>query len=187
MKNKLQILPTFLVVAAIAFSACGAGSTESASAPETSEAADAVGQSGVKDDVSQKDVVKVAAGSADHTTLVTAVTKAELVDVLSNAGPFTVFAPTNAAFNALPAGTVDDLLKAENKEKLQDILQYHVAVAVYKEDMLSDGQTISMANGGSIRISKKDGKIMINDKATVLGAVPASNGLVYVIDQVLTQ
>jgi uncharacterized surface protein with fasciclin (FAS1) repeats len=187
MKNKLQILPALMIVAAMAFSSCGSGSTESTPAPETSEAADTVGQSGVKDDVSQKDVVKVAVGSADHTTLVTAVTKAELVDVLSNAGPFTVFAPTNAAFNALPAGTVDDLLKPENKEKLQDILQYHVAVAVYKEDMLSDGQTISMANGGNIRISKKDGKIMINEKATVLGAVPASNGLVYVIDQVLTQ
>ena len=76
------------------------------------------GQSGVKDDVSQKNVVQIAIGSKDHTTLVAAVKAADLVDVLSNTGPFTVFAPTNAAFDKLPAGTVDGLLKPEKKEAL---------------------------------------------------------------------
>jgi uncharacterized surface protein with fasciclin (FAS1) repeats len=76
------------------------------------------GQSAVKDDESQKDVVKVAIGSKDHTTLVAAVQAAELVDVLSNAGPFTVFAPTNDAFNLLPAGTVDDLVKAGEQREV---------------------------------------------------------------------
>ena len=143
------------------------------------------GQSAVQDDQSQKNVVQVAIGSKDHSTLVTAVKAAELVDALSNAGPFTVFAPTNAAFDKLPAGTVEGLLKPEKKDDLTDILQYHVSVGVFKEDALQDGQIIGQVNGGNITISKKDGKIMINGKATVLGAVPASNGIVYVIDEVL--
>lgn len=144
-----------------------------------------VGQSGVKDDVSQKNVVGVAVGSKDHSTLVTAVKAADLVDVLSNAGPFTVFAPTNAAFDKLPAGTVDGLLKPEKKEDLTDILQYHVSVGVYKVDALQDGQVIGQVNGGNITITKKDGKIIINGVATIVASVPASNGIVHVIDAVL--
>ncbi|MBS1626932.1 MAG: fasciclin domain-containing protein [Bacteroidetes bacterium] len=145
----------------------------------------ASGQSGVKDDQSAKNVVQVAIESKDHSTLVTAVKAAELVDALSNAGPFTVFAPTNEAFNKLPAGTVEGLLKPEKKNDLTDILQYHVAVGVYKPDALQDGQTIGEANGGNVTISKKDGKIVINGVANVIATVPASNGIVYVIDGVL--
>jgi uncharacterized surface protein with fasciclin (FAS1) repeats len=161
---------------------CASDGNSAAVAPEATPAG--AGQSGVQDNISGKDVVKVAVGSPDHTTLVTALKAAELVDALSNAGPFTVFAPVNAAFDKLPAGTVEGLLKPDKKETLQDILQYHVAVAVYKEEMLQDGQTLSMANGGSVKIGKKDGKITVNG-ANVLAAVPATNGLVYVIDGVL--
>lgn len=143
------------------------------------------GQATVKDDISQKDVVKVAAGSPDHTTLVAAVTAADLVNVLSNAGPFTVFAPTNAAFDKLPAGTVEGLLKPDKKEALQNILQYHVAVAVYKTDMLRDGQTINMANGDNIKIGMKDGKITVNGIANVVTTIAASNGIIHVLDAVL--
>jgi uncharacterized surface protein with fasciclin (FAS1) repeats len=89
---------------------------------ENSDAALGVGQSGVQDDISQKDVVKVAIASPDHTTLVKAIQAADLVNALSNAGPFTVFAPTNAAFNQLPAGTVEGLLKPDKKNDLADIL-----------------------------------------------------------------
>lgn len=142
------------------------------------------GQSAVQDDVSQKDIVKVAVGSPDHTTLVTAVKAAGLVDVLSNAGPFTVFAPTNAAFDKLPAGTVSDLLKPEKKEALQDVLQYHVAVAVYKPEMFQDGQVISCANGGNVTMAVKDGKITVNG-ANIVATVPATNGIIHVIDAVL--
>ncbi|MEO8590974.1 MAG: fasciclin domain-containing protein [Flavobacteriales bacterium] len=142
------------------------------------------GQSTVKDDLSQKNVVGIAVGSADHTTLVAAVKAAELVDVLSNAGPFTVFAPTNAAFDALPAGTVDGLLKPEKKGDLQDILQYHVFVGVLKAEQLHDGQTINMVNGSNAKITVKDGKVMIND-ANIVASVPASNGIVHVIDKVI--
>ena len=129
--------------------------------------------------------MQIAIGSKDHTTLVAAVKAAELVDVLSNTGPFTVFAPTNAAFDKLPAGTVDGLLKPEKKDDLTDILQYHVSVGVYKEDAFRDGQVIGQVNGGNITISKKDGKIMVNGTATIVAAVPASNGIVYIIDGVL--
>ena len=142
------------------------------------------GQATVQDDVSAKDIVKVASGSADHTTLVAAVKAADLVNVLANAGPFTVFAPTNAAFDLLPAGTVEGLLKPDKKEALADILQYHVAVAVYKPEMFSDGQVLSMANGGSVTMGVKDGKITVNG-ANVVASIPATNGIIHVIDAVL--
>ena len=107
---------------------------------------------------------------------------AEYVDVLSNAGPFTVFAPTNDAFNKLPEGTVETLVKPENKDKLRDILEYHVAVAVYKTDMFKDGQIINMANLGNVKISIKNGEIFINETAKIIGTVPSSNGIIHVID-----
>ncbi|HLP94092.1 MAG TPA: fasciclin domain-containing protein [Saprospiraceae bacterium] len=159
------------------------GNTPAATTTSETAAADG-GQSSVQDNDSQKDIVKVAVGSKDHTTLVTAVKAAELVDVLSNAGPFTVFAPTNAAFDKLPAGTVEGLLKPDKKDALADILQYHVAVAVYKPEMFTDGQIVSMANGGSVTIGVKDGKITVNG-ANVVATVQASNGIIHVIDNVL--
>lgn len=171
-------------IACLILTSCNNGdkkeSTSSSTTPDKT-----TGQSGVKDDVSQKNVVQVAIASKDHTTLVTAVKAAELVDALSNAGPFTVFAPTNAAFDKLPAGTVDGLLKPEKKDDLTDILQYHVSVGVYKAEALQDGQVIGQVNGGNITITKKDGKIMVNGTATVVASIPASNGIVHVIDGVL--
>jgi uncharacterized surface protein with fasciclin (FAS1) repeats len=143
------------------------------------------GQAAVQDDVSMKDVVKVAIGSKDHTTLVAAIKQAELVNALSNAGPFTVFAPTNAAFDKLPAGTVDGLMKADKKADLQNILQYHVTTSSLKTDFFKDGMTIGMVNGGTLTVNVKDGKIMLNNSATIVASVPASNGIVHVIDGVL--
>lgn len=143
------------------------------------------GQSGVKDDASQKNVVQVAMGSKDHTTLVKAVQAAGLVDALSNAGPFTVFAPTNAAFDKLPAGTLEGLLKPDKKDDLADILQYHVSVGVYNADQLQDGQSLGQVNGGNVTITKKDGKIIINGTATIIASIPASNGVIHVVDAVL--
>ena len=143
------------------------------------------GQEAVKDDESAKDVVKVAVGSKDHTTLVAALKQAELVTSLSNAGPFTVFAPTNAAFDKLPAGTVDGLMKPEKKEDLQNILQYHVTLSAMKAESFTDGQVLGMVNGDNVTINIKDGKVMLNNSATVVASVPASNGIVHVIDGVL--
>jgi uncharacterized surface protein with fasciclin (FAS1) repeats len=142
------------------------------------------GQSTVQDDVSQPDVVRVAVNSKDHSTLVTALKTAAYVDVLSNAGPFTVFAPTNAAFDKLEPGTVDNLLKPENKDMLQNILEYHVYVGVIKEENVQDGMTLNQVNLENVTLNKKDGKMTVNG-ANVLGAAKASNGIVYVIDAVL--
>lgn len=142
------------------------------------------GQSAVKDDLSEPNIVVVASGSPDHTTLVTAIKAADYVDAMVNAGPFTVFAPTNAAFNALPPGTVEGLLKPEMKLTLQDILEYHVAIGVYKLENLRDGQTLGMANGQSAKFEVQNGKVKING-ANVVASVPASNGLIHVIDAVL--
>lgn len=129
-------------------------------------------------------IVNIAGGSKDHTTLVTALKAADYIDSISNAGPFTVFAPTNAAFDKLPAGTVDGLLKKEKQTDLKNILQYHVAVSTYGVKDLHDGQTLSMANGGKVTIHVKDGKTQIND-ATIIATIPGSNGIVHVIDTVL--
>jgi len=143
------------------------------------------GQSQVADADSQNDVVKVAVGSPDHTTLVAAVKAAGLVDELSNTGPFTVFAPSNAAFDKLPAGTVEGLLKKEKLPDLQNILQYHVYVGVIKTDLMQDGMSLGQVNGDNISITMKDGKYIVNGTATILASVPASNGIVHVIDAVL--
>ncbi|MGN6399706.1 MAG: fasciclin domain-containing protein [Flavisolibacter sp.] len=159
--------------------------TKQTQTEQATETTSGGGQSAVEDNESAKDIVKVAAGSKDHTTLVAAVKQAELVDALSNAGPFTVFAPTNAAFDKLPKGTVEDLMKPENKAKLQDILQYHVFVGSLSTDLMQDGQTLNEVNGGNITISKKDGKVMINNSATIIASVPAANGIIHVIDGVL--
>ncbi|HPM30588.1 MAG TPA: fasciclin domain-containing protein [Chryseolinea sp.] len=167
----------------VAFVSCGQQQSavqQTVAAPEEVGA----GQSAVNDSDSAPNVVQVAVGSAEHSTLVVAVKAGELVDALSNAGPFTVFAPTNAAFDKLPDGTVDDLLKPENKEKLQDILQYHVYVGVISETMVQDGMKLNQVNGGDVVLNKKDGKMTING-ANILGSVKASNGIVYVIDAVL--
>ena len=178
-----KTLLTLATSALILFGACSSGgNTETTSAVE--EAPAGGGQSSVKDDESQKDVVRVAVGSADHTTLVTALKTAEYVDVLSNAGPFTVFAPTNDAFNLLPAGTVEGLLKPESKDALRNILEYHVAVGVYKLENLKDGQKINQVNLDDVVIAIKDGKYTVNG-ANIVATIPASNGVVYVVDAVL--
>lgn len=168
--------------AALVISCSSGGSTTEAAAVEGQPAAG--GQASVKDDDSAKDVVRIAVGSPDHTTLVTALKAAEYVDVLANAGPFTVFAPTNAAFDKLPAGTVEGLLKPESKDALRNILEYHVSVGVYKLENLQNGQNINQVNLDNVVIEVKDGKYTVNG-VSILGTAPASNGIVYVIDGVL--
>ncbi len=174
---------TFFAVALISgFVACNSPETNTAQ-PEAENTG--AGQSGVKDDMSEKNVVQVAIGSKDHTTLVAAIKAAELVDALSNAGPFTVFAPTNAAFDKLPAGTVDGLLKPEKKDDLTDILQYHVSLGVFKPEAFTDGQSIGQVNGDNITIAKKEDGIYVNGTAKIIATIPATNGTIHVIDGVL--
>ena len=164
----------------------GCNNDKSSTAQATSDNNTTVSsQASVKDDESMKDVVKIAVGSKDHTTLVAALKQAELVDVLANPGPFTVFAPTNVAFDKLPAGTVDGLMKDDKKADLQNILQYHVTTSSLKADYFKDGMTIGMVNGDKITVSIKDGKVVLNNSATIIASVQASNGMVHIIDGVL--
>lgn len=144
-----------------------------------------------------KNIVENAVNSADHTTLVAAVQAAGLVETLSGEGPFTVFAPTNEAFAKLPAGTVENLLKPENKDRLAKILTCHVvaanAMSVDVAKMIADGNgkaAIQTVGGCEFTAMEKDGKIMIEDgmgnTATVIIAdVKQSNGVIHVIDTVL--
>lgn len=182
--KKILILSSMFLFAALL--SCNSSSDKTTGASTTTEAnATPGGQENVKDDVSQKDVVKVAMSSPDHTTLVAALKQADLVSSLSNAGPFTVFAPTNEAFNKLPKGTVEGLMKDDKKDDLINILQYHVFVSALQPDFFKDGQTLNMVNGDNLKVSVKDGKVTLNGKAHIISAIPASNGMVYIIDEVL--
>ncbi|MHA8088117.1 fasciclin domain-containing protein [Aquirufa sp. Wall-65K1] len=145
----------------------------------------------------QKTVVDLAIGSKDHTTLVAAVKAADLVSTLQSAGPFTVFAPTNDAFAKLPKGTVETLLKAENKPTLAKILTYHVvagnlnAAAVVKAISDAKGSlSIKTVSGATLKVSLNNGKVILTDEngstATVVATdLTASNGVIHVIDSVV--
>ena len=135
--------------------------------------------------VPSKNIVENAAGSADHTTLVAAVKAAGLAETLSGAGPFTVFAPTNEAFNALPAGTVEKLLKPEMKKDLTKVLTYHVVPGKLMAADLKDGQKLKTVEGGELTVSVKDGKVMINGANVTIADVVSSNGVTHVVDAVL--
>jgi uncharacterized surface protein with fasciclin (FAS1) repeats len=143
--------------------------------------------SGVLAQTAPGTIVEVAVGNKSFSTLVAAVKAAGLVETLSGAGPFTVFAPTDEAFAKLPKGTVEDLLKPENKEKLTAILTYHVlAGKVMAADAIAlDGKSAATVNKQEIAIKVKDGKVMINDATVILADVPASNGVIHAIDTVL--
>ena len=133
-----------------------------------------------------RDIVDNAVLASNVTTVVAAVKAAGLVETLKSAGPFTVFAPNNEAFAKLPAGTVETLLKPENKAKLTSILTYHVVAGRYTSADLMDGQKLKTVNGQEITINKMDGKIWINGVAMVeTSDVISSNGVTYVIDSVL--
>jgi uncharacterized surface protein with fasciclin (FAS1) repeats len=177
MKTHTLLLFVLVLNAAIA---CTKYAQES---PNT-EQATLTGQSGVQDDESRKNIVQTAVASPAHKTLVAALKAADYVDALSNAGPFTVFAPTDEAFEKLPAGTVDDLTKPENKLKLQDILEYHVYVGVIRESMVQGNMNLNQVNGKNVSLAKTDGKLKVNG-ANITAAIETSNGMIYVIDTVL--
>lgn len=137
-----------------------------------------------------KDLAGSAGLSKNHTTLLAALKAAGLADQATKTGPFTVFAPDNAAFDALPAGTVDMLLKPENKKTLSGILLYHVVQGSVMAADLKDGQKVKTVNGDMLTVRMKDGKVMIEDAkggmATVTTAdIKATNGVVHSINTVL--
>jgi uncharacterized surface protein with fasciclin (FAS1) repeats len=176
----------YLALAAVAVSgillaACGTTSTSSsASSPVASPAATPA---------ATQNIVQIAAGNADLSTLVAAVKAAGLVETLSGAGPFTVFAPTNEAFAALPAGTLDSLLKPENKSTLTSILTYHVVPgSVFAKDVKAGG--VMTVNGAKFTVAIDNGSVFITDgkgnKAKIVKTdISATNGVIHVIDAVL--
>ena len=132
-----------------------------------------------------KDIVDTAVAAGKFNTLAAALKAAGLVDTLKGSGPFTVFAPTDEAFAKLPAGTVEDLLKPENKEKLTAVLTYHVVPAKAMSTDLSDGQSVPTVNGTAATVKIADGKVMVGNATVTQADVAASNGVIHVIDTVL--
>ena len=147
--------------------------------------------------VASTTIVDVAAGNPDFSTLVAAVKAAGLAETLSGEGPFTVFAPTNAAFEKLPAGTVDGLLKPENLEKLKGLLTYHVVAGKFDAAAVTDAitkgngkYTVTTVQGGKIDLSLKDGKVLLTDangstSTVAIADVAASNGVIHAIDTIV--
>ena len=135
--------------------------------------------------VPSKNIVANALGSKDHTTLVAAVKAAGLVETLMGPGPFTVFAPTNTAFNKLPAGTVDTLLKPENKAKLTSVLTFHVVPGKLQAKDLKNGQKLKTVNGETLTVTRKGNMVMINGATVSTADVISSNGVTHVIDTVV--
>ena len=131
-------------------------------------------------------IVEAAQATPDLSTLVEAVTAADLVETLSGPGPYTVFAPTNAAFEALPPGQLEDLLKPANKQQLTDILTYHVAEGEVLSSDLEDGQTIPTLQGDDLEITVDGDSVLVNGVAVETADVQTGNGVVHVIGEVLT-
>ncbi|MEQ8337735.1 MAG: fasciclin domain-containing protein [Cyclobacteriaceae bacterium] len=161
------------------------GSTQSEDPQATSHPK---GQASVEDDVSAKNILQVAMSSEAHSTLVAAVEAAQIEHVLVNAGPLTVFAPTNEAFDALPEGTVENLLKPENKAQLATILTRHAAPGSFDIDALkreaSKGRKIYMATGDYLEVVVEGDKIFVGG-AEILSTIPTSNGVIQVVNQVI--
>ncbi|MCM4151694.1 fasciclin domain-containing protein [Arenibacter sp. N53] len=148
------------------------------------EATEKQGQAFIADDGSTPNVLQIAIGSPDHTTLVAAVQAAQLENALVNAGPLMVFAPTNEAFAALPAGTVEDLLKPENKDALANILKFHVTAGNYSKDFLMKFKKLGQANDQNTTVEVKGEDVFVGG-AKIIASIPAGNGIVHVVDKVM--
>ncbi len=178
---KLRTLAAAAVAASFLLAACGSDEDSAATtaAPTTAAGAETTAAP------MAEDIVAVASGNPDFSTLVAAVTAAGLVETLQGPGPFTVFAPTNAAFEALPAGLVDKLLLPENKDTLVKILTYHVVSGKVMAADVAAGDVASV-EGSPITITVDGGTVKLNDSATVTATdVEASNGVIHVIDAVI--
>ena len=142
------------------------------------------GQAFIEDDEATPNCLQIAIGSADHKTLVAAVQAAQVENALVNVGPLTVFAPTDAAFGALPEGTIENLVKPENKDVLANILKYHVTPGNFSETILTKLKKLGQANNQYVTVNVVDGKPVIGG-ANIVASVKAGNGIVHVIDKVL--
>ena len=185
MKTPLRILTFGAIV--LATMACS-NANKVAEGNNLAEMASPKGQASVVDSESAQNILQVAASSADHTTLVAAVEAAQIEHILVNAGPLTVFAPNNAAFGKLPAGTVESLLKPENKKQLSTILTRHAAPGSYDPDALrglaEKGRTIYMATGDYLTVTVEGEDVFVNG-CQVIASIKTSNGIINVVDQVI--
>lgn len=182
--NKLKFLLSPLLLMALLLGCKNEAKPESATTNNVKEEVKKQGQAFIKDDESTPNVLDIAIGSEDHTTLVAAVQAAELENALVNAGPLMVFAPTNAAFDALPEGTVSDLLKPENKDALANILKYHVTPGNYSKDFLKKFKKLGQANNQDVPVEVKGDDVYVGG-AKIIASVKAGNGIVHVVDKVM--
>lgn len=174
-----------LLISALCGAACNETGASAAPTPSATGSTAPVGPpASDMPPIDANNIVSIASGSKDHTTLVAALKAADYVASVANPGPLTVFAPTNAAFDKLPKGTVESLLTPEKLADLKEILKYHVTTSVYDVKDLKDGQSLAMASGAKTTIHIEDGKMTIND-AHVVASIRASNGIVHIIDAVL--
>jgi uncharacterized surface protein with fasciclin (FAS1) repeats len=134
---------------------------------------------------SNQDIVDTAVSAGQFKTLAAALKAADLVATLKGPGPFTVFAPTDEAFAKLPAGTVENLLKPENKAKLTAILTYHVVPGAVRAEQVTELDQAKTVNGAMVKVTTKGGKVTINDATVVKADTAASNGIIHVIDKVI--
>ena len=179
MKSVRIMLVVSLVV--MVFFACS--TSEDTAGAKTETFAKDHSQAGVKDDVSDPNILQIALGSPDHTTLVAGVVATQLENVLVGAGPLTVFAPTNAAFDKLPKGTLETLLKPENKSKLAAIITSHASPGTFMGEGLKDGMQLYMATGHYVDVKVTEEGTFVNG-SKILGTVDATNADVHVIDDV---
>lgn len=193
MKSIPFLMTIFLLIGSSVLIGCKDNTKNESETPATvnetgSDAVSNKGQAFIDDEGDTPNALRLAMGSEDHTTLVAAVEAAGVENALVNVGPLTVFAPTNAAFDKLPDGTLDDLLKPENKSKLAYILTNHVAPSNYPIDMLEKnvkkGRSLYMASGENVEV-RKEGEDLIVGGAKIVGSVKVSNGWVHVVEDVI--
>lgn len=183
-KTKLRLIVGSFFMLALLVGCKNEAKTNTPTSSQPEQLSKEKGQAFIEDDGSTPNVLQIAIGSADHTTLVAAVQAADLENALVNAGPLMVFAPTNEAFAALPEGTVDNLLKPENKDALANILKYHVTPGNYSKDFLKKFKKLGQANDQDVMIVVEGDDVLVGG-AKIIGSVKAGNGIVHVVDKVM--
>ncbi|MCM4170315.1 fasciclin domain-containing protein [Arenibacter sp. TNZ] len=184
--TNIKLLIVSFLMLGLAFSCKNEAKTASSPTQDNvgTEEVEKQGQAFIENDGSTPNVLQIAIGSPDHTTLVAAVQAAELENVLVNAGPLMVFAPTNEAFAALPEGTVADLLKPENKDALANILKFHVTAGNYSKDFLKKFKKLGQANDQNTIVEVIGDDVFVGG-AKIIASIPAGNGIVHVVDKVM--
>lgn len=183
-KTKLRLIVGSFFMLALLVGCKNEAKTNAPTSSQPEQTSKEGGQAFIEDDGSTPNVLQIAIGSPDHTTLVAAVQAADLENALVNAGPLMVFAPTNEAFAALPEGTVDNLLKPENKDALANILKYHVTPGNYSKDFLMKFKKLGQANDQDVMIVVEGDDVFVGG-AKIIGSVNAGNGIVHVVDKVM--